>query len=820
MAEFDVHEGLPKPGEQYEFTAHELEEFIKCAQDPVYFIRTYMKIIQVDRGLVPFDMYDFQEEMIRNYHENRFCITMCSRQVGKAVALDTEILTEKGWKYIRDIHPGDRVYTPKGTLTEVIAESPIFDNHDVYEVTFDTGDTIRADKNHLWTVEIPKKQQIGKGRKERTFKTIYESQTRTTGELKQILQTNKTVRIRTTQPLQFSPKELPLDPYMFGLWLGDGSAANRFTSQEVLQQMGVINNKHIPELYLQSSYEQRLSLLQGLMDTDGNSNGRGGCQFYQKANSPLVNDIRDLLWGLGIKHRIQVKTIHNQQYVTIQFSTVLKKNAYWYIKSIEQIVSIPVKCISVSDPDHLFLCGRPLIPTHNSTTVIGYFLHYILFNLNVRVCISANKQKTAVDLLGKLKLAYENLPRFLQQGVTRWARLEIELSNGSSVFAAATSSSAVRGGSYNILLCDEFAFVPPNIADEFYASTFPTITSGKTTKIIMVSTPNGMNLFHRFWVDAQARRNDFVPQFVHWSQVPGRDEQWKLDTIRNIGGPEKFAQEYECSFLSTSYTLISSKVLQTLKANEHVAADESGYFEFEPPDPTRNYIMLVDTSHGTGDDDSAFVIVDITDLPYRVVATYANNTIDTMEYPQVVEKYAKRYHHPWLMVEVMDVGRDVAFILFRDYEYPKFMATVTEKRLGQRLVFNSRMNRHLGLRMTAGVKRSGAAVLKTLIEKNKLIVNDYRIIQQLSTFVQRGATYMAETGHHDDLVIPLIMLSWASLQPNFAEITTARVVDDFIDVVRPQGDEEIPVKVRAEEPDPVGVFGDSLDEDDPMWLLR
>jgi hypothetical protein len=186
------------------------------------------------------------------------------------------------------------------------------------------------------------------------------------------------------------------------------------------------------------------------------------------------------------------------------------------------------------------MCSRQV---GKSTTVIGYFLWYILFNVNVRCCISANKQKTAVDLLGRLKLAYENLPRFLQQGVVRWARMEIELANGATCFAAATSSSAVRGGSYNILLLDEFAFVPENIANEFYASTFPTITSGKTTKLIIVSTPNGMNLFHKFWAEAQAGDNDFKPLFVHWSQVPGRDEKWKEETARNIGGPEKFAQE-------------------------------------------------------------------------------------------------------------------------------------------------------------------------------------------------------------------------------------------------------------------------------------
>ena len=270
---FHVAPGLPMGGASYSYTVEELREFVKCKDDPVYFIRNYVKIISMDKGLIPFDLYDFQEEMVRSFHENRYTITMCSRQVGK------------------------------------------------------------------------------------------------------------------------------------------------------------------------------------------------------------------------------------------------------------------------------------------STTVVGYFLHYILFNVNVRCCISANKQKVAVDLLGRLKLAYENLPRFLQQGVVRWARLEIELSNGASVFAAATSSSAVRGGSYNVLLLDEFAFVPDNIANEFYASTFPTITSGTTTKIIMVSTPNKMNLFHKFWTDAGKKLNDFNPIFVHWSRVPGRDEAWRQATIRNIGGPEIFAQEYECVGPETLVTI-------------------------------------------------------------------------------------------------------------------------------------------------------------------------------------------------------------------------------------------------------------------------
>lgn len=455
-----------------------------------------------------------------------------------------------------------------------------------------------------------------------------------------------------------------------------------------------------------------------------------------------------------------------------------------------------------------------------STTVVAFFLWYVLFNTNVRCCISANKQRTAVDLLSRLKLAYENVPRFLQQGVVGWAKMEITLSNGSSVFAAATSSSAVRGGSYNVLLCDEFAFVPENIANEFYASTFPTITSGKSTKLIMVSTPNGMNLFHKFWVESQSGDNDFVSTVAHWSEVPGRDERWKEETIRNIGGPEKFAQEMDLSFLSTSYTMIRSQVLQTLTHVQPTESTDTGYAQFLAPDESHAYIMLVDTASGQGLDYSAFVIVDVSEMPYRVAASYANNRITTMEFPQVIMEYAKRYFLPYILVEVMDIGRDVAFILSRDYEYGRLMTAVTEKRLGQRLTFNSKINRHLGLRMTAGVKRSGCAVLKTLVENQHLILNDYRIIQQLSVFVQRGSLHMAEVGHHDDLVMPLVMLAWASLQPNFAEVTGTRILDNYTQLVEQSKDNPVPVVIDHEQPSSLGVWGNMTEDDDSTWLLQ
>lgn len=459
-----------------------------------------------------------------------------------------------------------------------------------------------------------------------------------------------------------------------------------------------------------------------------------------------------------------------------------------------------------------------------STTVVAFFLWYILFNTNVRCCISANKQRTAVDLLQRLKLAYEHLPRYLQQGVQTWAKMEVILSNGSSVFAAATSSSAVRGGSYNVLLCDEFAFVPENIANEFYASTYPTITSGKTTKIIMVSTPNGRNLFHKFWSESQSGDNDFVPTVAHWSDVPGRDEKWKEETIRNIGGPEKFAQEMDLSFLSTSYTLIRPQILQTLTHSKPIATSPTGYHEYVPPQEGHSYICCVDTASGQGLDYSAFVIIDTTVLPYQVVATYANNRVTTMEYPAVIMEYAKRYEMPWMLIEVNDIGRDIAHVLYRDYEYPRLMTTMNDKRLGQRLGFGWNKTRHPGVRMTVGVKRSGCAILKTLVENHQLLLHDYRILQELSVFVQRGATCEAEFGHHDDLVMPLVMFGWASLQPNFAEVSNTRALDVYTQITKQSESTSAPIELHDETPMPIGVMGDyddgwSTGDEDSSWLL-
>lgn len=300
--------------------------------------------------------------------------------------------------------------------------------------------------------------------------------------------------------------------------------------------------------------------------------------------------------------------------------------------------------------------------------------------------------------------------------------------------------------------------------------------------------------------------------------------EWVYDPIEVANGAaynSGTVVSHNCSFLSTSYTLVRAQVLQSMRHMKPVQSEEDGYQEFIPPDESRTYLMTVDTAAGQGLDYSTFVITDVSQMPYRIVATFANNKVTTMEFPAILMKYAKRYFMPWLMIEVNDIGRDVAHIMIRDFEYPRFMSTATEKRLGQRLTFNSRMQRSLGVRMTAGVKRSGCAVLKGLIEKGQLEINDYRVIQQLSVFVQQGSTFKAQSGFHDDLVMPLVTLGWVSLQPNFAEVTVTRALDTYIDVAKGTKETIHPVELpNTEMPDPVGIFTDFMDDEDPDWLLR
>ena len=405
-----------------------------------------------------------------------------------------------------------------------------------------------------------------------------------------------------------------------------------------------------------------------------------------------------------------------------------------------------------------------------STTIIAYLLHYVLFNQNVNVAILANKSSTARDILGRLQLGYENLPKWLQQGVVSWNKGSLDLENGSSILAASTSASAIRGGSYNIIFLDEFAYVPTSLAEEFFSSVYPTISSGKSTKVMIVSTPHGMNMFYKLWTDAQSKKNDYIPLEVHWSEVPGRDEVWKEETIRNTS-QSQFNSEFECEFLGSIDTLIAPHKLKVMPYVDPIQSN-ADLDIFERPDPKKTYFLTADVSRGTSQDYSAFLVLDVTEMPYRVVAKYRNNEIKPLIFPQKIHEVAKAYNECFVLVEVNDIGEQVANALQFDLEYENLVMASMRGRAGQILGAGfSGGKAQLGVRTTKAVKRIGCSNLKQLIESDKLMIPDYDIMSELSTFIVKGSSWQADDGCTDDLVACLFIFAWAVDQVYFKELT-------------------------------------------------
>ena len=409
-----------------------------------------------------------------------------------------------------------------------------------------------------------------------------------------------------------------------------------------------------------------------------------------------------------------------------------------------------------------------------STTIIAYLLHYVLFNPTVNVAILANKAATARDLLGRLQLAYEHLPKWLQQGVMSWNKGSLELENGSKILASSTSASAVRGGSYNIIFLDEFAYVPSNVAEQFFSSVYPTISSGKTTKVMIVSTPHGMNMFYKLWVDAEEKRNSYIPIEVHWSEVPGRDAKWKEETIKNTS-ESQFNTEFECEFLGSIDTLITPAKLKTLTYRQPIQSN-AGLDIHARPEEGHTYMLTADVSRGTSNDYSAFIVVDITELPYRIVAKYRDNEIKPLLFPQKIYEMARVYNQAFVMIEVNDIGEQVANAMQFDLEYDNLVMASMRGRSGQVLGAGfSGGKAQLGVRTTKAVKKVGCSNLKQLVEDNKIIVEDLEIISELSTFIVKGQSFEADEGCNDDLVSCLFMFGWATDQQYFKELTDVDV---------------------------------------------
>ena len=405
-----------------------------------------------------------------------------------------------------------------------------------------------------------------------------------------------------------------------------------------------------------------------------------------------------------------------------------------------------------------------------STTMISYLLHYSLFNPSVNIAILANKAATARDLLGRLQLAYEHLPKWLQQGVMSWNKGSLELENGSKILASSTSASAVRGGSYNIIFLDEFAYVPSNVAEQFFSSVYPTISSGKSTKVMIVSTPHGMNMFYKLWTDAEEKRNSYIPIEVHWSEVPGRDEKWRKETIANTS-EQQFQTEFECEFLGSIDTLITPSKLRTL-AYKTPLQSNAGLDVYEQPQKDHTYFMVADVSRGTKNDYSAYVVFDVTQVPYRIVAKYRDNEVKPLLFPQKIYHVARAYNQAFILVEVNDIGEQVANALQFDMEYDNLVMASMRGRAGQIMGGGfSGGKAQLGVRTTKAVKKIGCSNLKQLLESDKIIVEDFDCINELSTFIVKGSSFEADDGCNDDLVACMFIFGWATDQTYFKELT-------------------------------------------------
>ena len=453
--------------------------------------------------------------------------------------------------------------------------------------------------------------------------------------------------------------------------------------------------------------------------------------------------------------------------------------------------------------DHRFnICKMPR-QTGKSTTCVSYLLHYAVFNDNINIAILANKASTARDLLGRLQLAYENLPKWMQQGILSWNKGSLELENGSKILAASTSASAVRGGSYNVIFLDEFAFIPNHIADQFFASVYPTISSGKSTKVIIVSTPHGMNHFYRMWHDAEKGSNEYIPTDVHWSEVPGRDAEWKRQTIANTSD-QQFKVEFECEFLGSVDTLIAPSKLRSM-IYEDPKTRNAGLDVYFEPERDHDYVVTVDVARGVGGDYSAFVVVDITNFPHKLVAKYRNNEIKPMLFPNVIWEVAKSYNGAFVLCEVNDVGDQVASILNYDLEYQNLLMCSMRGRAGQIVGQGfSGKKTQLGVKMSKTVKKVGSLNLKAIIEEDKLLMKDYEVLSELTTFIQKNNSFEAEEGCNDDLAMCLVIYAWLVQQDYFKELTDQDVRKRLYEEQRDQIEQDMA---------PFGFISDGLDSD-------
>lgn len=791
------------------YSDKELAELAKCMDPetgPLYFITNFMYVQHPKFGKQKLELYPYQVALLENYTKYRKSVNMLGRQLGKALALDTPILTPTGFVDLGNLKVGDTIYGQDGKKTRIKFITETMYNHDCYSVEFNHGETIIADKDHLWTVLV--------GGVERTL---------TTAELVEKRKTyTKTICIKSPDPVEFDKQDVEVDPYIFGLWLGDGgtsdsritchkddfseyaekfklskyalsehridsrsTATGNFTLYKLvtdLKRTKAWGNKHIPDNYLFNTVEHRLELLRGLMDADGYCTDEGYCSFSQ-SNLQFIEQVRFLLSSLGIKSTLSSKETGFKVSYNLTFSTdrfdifCLKRKLNrqkqilghpklrrLYFKDIVPVKSVPVRCLQVDNEDHLFLAGKTLVPTHNTTVASGYLLWYAMFMEDSTILIASNKYDGAQEIMHRVRYAYECIPDHIRAGVKTYNKRSIDFDNGSRIVATTTTENTGRGMSLSLVYLDEFAFVEPNIAKEFWTSLSPTLSTGG--KCIITSTPNtDEDQFADIWfgankqVDANGNETDlgangFKPFITIWDAHPDRDQAW-ADSEMAALGEDRFLREHACKFITFEETLINPVKLAQLESIQPIK--KTGQVRwYAPLHKECTYIVGLDPSMGTGGDNAAIQVIELPSLIQ--VAEWSSNRSPIEEQVRTLKKILHEIADEvnpeiYWSVESNTLG-EAALVVIRDTGEENFPGTMLHDPKNR---LQGKTGRRAGFVTTNKSKLESCAKLKFLVESGRLKLNSKGILSELKVFVSRGNTYEARVGQTDDLIMAMIL---------------------------------------------------------------
>jgi hypothetical protein len=822
-----------RPGIPKQLTNEQLMELLKCAQDVKYFASKYYTIIHAVKGEMTIPLFDYQKRLLDCYQNNIKSIVLAPRQCGKAIFIDTPIMTEKGFTNVGNLKVGDNIYGKNGKKTEITFITETMYDREVYNVEFDNGEIIKADADHLWTVKL------GGIKGEKTITTTEII------ELKEKYSKKKAppdIYIDYIKPLDFDEVPLPIPPYILGLWIGNDSTRDgritcsrndyhfyksRFEQlgykvsefrldkrtgnfnvvglNHQLTLLGMKKDKYIPENYIFNSVDNRLEFINGMMDSNGYCTTKGTCTFYQSVEH-IIDKIRLIFSSLGIKTTKNMTRTANKDAYNLEFCTkhqvfslprkldrqkMMKgnpKNTRIYFSSIKKIKSVPVRCLQVDNEDHLFLCGETLIPTHNTTTSCIYLLWYAIFNSKKEIAILANKQSIAIDILDDIKKGYEMLPAWMKPGIVTYNNKDIVFENGTKIFASATTENSLRGHSCSVIFLDEFSHIHANVTEKFWPSTLPVISTGGS--IIVVSTPNGASgKFYELYKEAEAGTNGFKPFTINWDDVPGRDEAWRETMMSQMGSKVKFNQEFCNSFTGSTQTLINGDKLGDMKLKESnpLFIITDFYHLWKKYDQTHVYAFGIDSAQGAGSDFSVITIWDITDYPisgkYELVGLYRRNDMNIFNFAKEVLELAKKWGNPIINCETNETGLGnilVNQLYFQD---------------GYERIFYDAVREKWGVLSSEKTKKLATTYFKEDVEKGLCTITSQTVISELGIFEEKSGhngTFAARKGKgfHDDTVAACYWTSYMLKSPWFLD-----------DMMKELYSKNIPTNIIKEETD-------------------